>query len=113
MTRVLVGITKFRLPFLSVLYRQIPPNIQLRWRKILYRAKKKRGGKKRDCKDGRVLQLINVDFQTGVLMKFDFFSRSFVCLVNTSLLWSTPGHSHVNAIWQPPTMSLKSYQNLV
>ena len=50
-----------------MLYRQIPPNIQLNWIKRFYGAKQKQwfGGKVQDYKDESGLQSINFDFVTG------------------------------------------------
>ena len=50
-----------------MLYRQIPPNIQLNWIKIFYRAKQKQeiGEKVQEYKDGSGLQFIKFDLVTG------------------------------------------------
>ena len=50
-----------------MLYRQMPPNIQLNWIKRFYTAKQKQcfGDKAQDCKDGSGLQFIKFDSVTG------------------------------------------------
>ena len=50
-----------------MLYRQMPPNIQLNWLKRCYGAKQEKifGEKGQDYKDGSGLQFVNFDFVTG------------------------------------------------